>query len=317
MALAVALVNAGWTFNDWHQELTDPRNGAASWYRTDKNGRTRSNWTRRIERDWGKAEAFVNRSAGIESRTEATHQIGLHREQAASLPWPGRAGPTDRAVLTALHQIATARGSLRFAASVRDVATASGVSRTTAGRSLKRLQEAQWIRLDIAAHLGSGTAATYRLTSKPGREANGFIVPARADTGSDVWRGMGRTAAHIYDALSLVPMSIGDLVQATGRCAKTVGRHLSVLASQGLAQEAWPGAWTLSSADEDQIVESNNWRGNRQRQVEQHERERQAHRFLQEAHRRELQYAHTASWVAGADPKLADATPAKRGKGYR
>jgi len=197
------------------------------------------------------------------------------------------------------------------------VATASGVCRTTAGRSLKRLQEAQWIRLDIAAHLGSGTAATYRLTSKPGREANGFIVPARADTGSDVWRGMGRTAAHIYDALSLVPMSIGELVQATGRCARTVVRHLRVLASQGLAQEAWPGAWTLSSADEDKIVESNNWRGNRQRQVEQHERERQAHRFLQEAHRRELQYAHTASWVAGADPKLADATPAKRGKGHR
>lgn len=297
MALAVAFVNAGKTYNDWHEEMTDPRNGAATWYRLDHHGRPRRDWQRRIRRDWDKAVAFVRESSPIRSRAEVQQIIGLHRQRAASMPWPGRSGPTDRAVLTALLVLATRCSKIELAASVRDLAVLSGAGRATVSRSLKRLTKAKWLTQVRAADLGYGTAAVYRLTPRPHviDTTDSPLVPLRSDPGSDLWRGLGKTTLNLHDALSEVPFTVPEIAQATGRRIRTVNRHLKVLSEEGLAQEVWPGAWVRHETDETAIVQTHDWSGRRERHAQAQQRERQAHTAQQDAYRQKSQFGQLPS----------------------
>lgn len=249
MALAVAFVNAGWPLSEWMFEMKSAYNGAALWYCKDSRGRRRDP-DRRLLRDYKKAQDYVNRSPAVATATETRQLIGEHRVLMESRPWPGRTGPADRSVLIAMHKMATKANKLTLSASVREVAETAGVGTATASRALRRLQAQGWLTKVADADKPAAKARVYLLQYPRARSRETWVnVPSRSDSGSDTWRMLGRTAAHVYDALAHDPRSAREIAQITGRGLATVRSKLLSLERDGLAKRDDSGSWLLGDTE--------------------------------------------------------------------
>lgn len=156
MALTLAMVNARWEWPDYWAAMTDETNGISAWAlrRSGKRGhRSRRDTYRRLARTWDKAVEFVRDSPAIECIDDFRAIITKFIQAAASWLWTKRTRITDTLVLGAVHAKALKCGRLIVSMSEREIVEYTGISRTTVNRSLKRLIQMGWLRMESDARL--------------------------------------------------------------------------------------------------------------------------------------------------------------------
>ena len=72
-------------------------------------------------------------------------QLADYRDMAEWLPWAGRTGSSDRAVLLALVEIGFRHTTTAPLASIRDIHLATGKAKSTISKALRRLEGDKWI----------------------------------------------------------------------------------------------------------------------------------------------------------------------------
>jgi DNA-binding transcriptional ArsR family regulator len=283
MATALGAANARWTEADWREVLADSALGDWAEIQHRKTGarkqRNPGDSEKRLAHTWKKATRRV-----IE-RPPAVDHYGVHAELAALVAtadenpatWRGAGGVTDRAVLAALVDIASAACTITPSASTRQLAEAANISPSTAGVSLRRLCRDAWLRPERPAR---GTeAATWRLVRreavpKPVEDVEKVLedlqdshtrrVAPKSTRGHDAFchGGLGRVAARIFDVLedgAQGGLTVRQITALTGLHKRTVGRHLVSLQAVDLAASGARGrtwARSLAAGDPDQLREA-------------------------------------------------------------
>jgi DNA-binding MarR family transcriptional regulator len=277
----------GWLF----EALNDTRNrGGFACLR-----RRRPDLGRWFEREWQKAEALVRNNPPAGNRHDVMFAIQERREYAATLPWSGRGGATDRAVYEVLLQIAQRAQRLSdFGASVREVAERAGLSRASAANSLRRLDQ-HW-RLTRRTSAGAGQRASIwslRPLARDGPKSRGThrgqsgntfgpcVIDCPGDVQADVWRwsagGLGKAKWRVWSHLGLKIVSVSDLAAVLQLSEHTIRGHLRSLAKHGLAEHQ-PDGWRRGSATPDEVAIRLGVAGIGERQRERHSLERAAYR---------------------------------------
>jgi hypothetical protein len=154
--LALAAVNAGWTFGQFYCAMMAPAN------RGGEKVQVRHDAERYLEHAWESAETLAKRKPAVQDRPEALAVIARIRRRVATWPWPTRAGETYRRVLVAYLIIAQRAGKLVFAASVREVAARAGVGIHAVVKATKWLRSEGWLRLQRGYLHGTTDAAIWR-----------------------------------------------------------------------------------------------------------------------------------------------------------
>lgn len=265
MALALAAVNAGWQYPDWHAALTDPSNTLADWALTRPNGAHRSprDTNHRLQTTWNKAVARVRQNPPVRERREILARLADIQQAADTWHWTGRNARRDHDTLTDLLARATEAATLAPSISTRGL-TERGRrhSHHTTTAALHNLTTQGWIRpekphehghatryhLRIPAAISSGTNTPTGVSQLP-REGHG---QNRSTHRSDVMDGLALvtspTAADLYAALDASPASARELGRRAGCSHPTASRWLPRLARLGLAYLT-PDGWVRGSAD--------------------------------------------------------------------
>ena len=202
---------------------------------------------KRLRRELVRVVKFV-RSYPPERQEEKTQGIiGRVFADAMAKPW-GRSSATDRAVLQAVLNLAAAAGKTELHASERVLAARAGVARATAGRSLRRLAEAGWLKKMKSRRYES--AAVWAILDRP--DARAVTVPMACAV-ADIWRrggGLGPVAGRIWGALGAEAQSVAAVALAVGRDRlrdrPNIRRQLARLAQLGLAQLGADG-WSVGA----------------------------------------------------------------------
>lgn len=276
-ALAVAAVNARWSFDQWRAAMLDPANEGGAWARERlrKNSRTPKPRTpydaqARLQRTWAKAAAFVQSRPATGDRFSLVAEVTEIRAVVDSRPdlWGGQAGSTDRLVLDALLAIATEALTLTPTVSCRQVAERANVGAATAARSLRRLAERTPFLALEQQHAGT-SAARYRLRrGDPSAVGQGDALAPHAVVQTPsvsarhvshdafTYAGLGRSAARVYGLLDLATgHTARDLARALGLSLRTVLRKLRDLQAVGLARwNGLDGTWSADVVDLDELA---------------------------------------------------------------
>jgi hypothetical protein len=169
-ALALAAVNADWSFELFLRSLLNPQHAGGE--KVQKLVAKRGIRHARLyaHRSWRRAERRAAAIPSFRDREGARAVVDTIERHADQREWPGKAGGTDRAVLQAHLELARKVGSLTYGASDRLVAERAGVTFPTANKSHRRLAAHAWLeRLE----LGRGRRASiWRLRLPEGRNRN-------------------------------------------------------------------------------------------------------------------------------------------------
>lgn len=236
-----------------------------------------------LARQWSRAVTVAARTrmaADDAARARVRTQVARIRAAARTVAqWRVQSGETDRAVLTALCEVALACGHLTVGAAIRRLSEVGGISKSAVDRALRRLALDHRITQDAAA---SGTLpATWRLEDPSGwvecqspprgrgasvppsdssPDPTGEVAAEMAVLGADVWAprhrygGLGRQAARVYVALGEAeqPLDVPALAGRVSHTRRTVAAHLARMAAVGLARRTkrgWrPGRRSLDAA---------------------------------------------------------------------
>ncbi|WP_345376685.1 hypothetical protein [Frondihabitans cladoniiphilus] len=176
MCLLSAAV-AGWSLRDvQHAARTAP---GMEHYRTKNTGRGSRRkrdlheGQARLERQWEKAHQYAALYRSLpqvrepQDYTELISVVDsvndlLHRLQVTPGRWSSEAGQSRQSILQALAFLTLQTGKQVVAASIRDLALATGLGRTTAATALHSLERDRFIQRISAA--GQGNAAEWQLT---------------------------------------------------------------------------------------------------------------------------------------------------------
>jgi DNA-binding MarR family transcriptional regulator len=233
MALAVAAVAAGAGPGWIDAVLRDPRNALGeSFLRRDEAWRA------------AEVERLVRRArARLATPSPDLTQVGAVVASArASSTFTGRGGATDLAVLEGLARRAQRLGHHPVSGSVDEVAIEAGVHRTTARRSLRRLQEQGWL---TRAEAPTATLASlWRLTTNAAGVPGVAASVDDVDLGCDAarWGAVGKTRMRLYRELTASATRPEELARRLSVAPGTVRRHLAALRRWGLAEPA-AGGW--------------------------------------------------------------------------
>jgi hypothetical protein len=267
LSIALGFVNAGRAFEEYFAAVRNPRNLGGAKVQEIERRRGLKPARDYAEGRWRKADARVAASPPFGDRPDALRALLEVERVTETYPWGGRAGSTDRAVLTAHFAIARRTGKLVHDASDREVADLAGVTRWTVRRAHRRL--VQWLRRVRTA--GAERAATWRLktpngaklthhtTSRP-RDPEGLCGASRshllADPGCDVWRfglGLGKRGWQTWEALRQ-PQAAQALAAQLGVGVRAAQQRLARLAQSGLAERDAEGVWHRLEPDGDEVA---------------------------------------------------------------
>lgn len=272
--VAVAMVNARWTFEDFVAELRDPSNETASKYREMAPG-LRDDWAESV---WREATEFVRAAPPRTPAEVARERLTPLLASINDLDWPARTGANDRAVYRALLGIGISAGSVEVSASIRQLSDQAALSKNGVTAALKRLGDYGLIRRTRTAE--GGHAATYRVVggapqpggppgvlfrgaaeagasadSTPPHRAESAVPwtissPLRGDQGlvmvsatallADIFTngtGLGLSCRETWEALPTTPTRTAEAVRLRPGTLRhrTVRGHLNTLAAHGLA----------------------------------------------------------------------------------
>jgi hypothetical protein len=92
-----------------------------------------------LDRTWKSAIKFIEQHPSNSNRDYLRQQIQLMSTTIQSMPWTGRYGPIDLAILTFHLNLAEQLGSLSYTASIRRIAFEAGFNAPTVMRAHRRL----------------------------------------------------------------------------------------------------------------------------------------------------------------------------------
>jgi DNA-binding transcriptional ArsR family regulator len=251
MQLTNGFVAAGLPDTSISTYLLDADNIGATYINLDSKGQVRPRATReRFVRDAiRKARGHQRGNHGVRDRHEAVEALVGLRELVDQDPtrWRGRSGAITRTVLYAAFEIAIARGSFEFNASVRQLADASNVGVKGAHSAIRRLTD--WF--DVIS-LGTGTrATTFRFKSVHEVPTATLTVLVETEPegcreflAHDIWRhdGLGKSTARVYQSARSMTWAIStDIAAELGLTRRTVTKHLTKLKAVGIAASASAG----------------------------------------------------------------------------
>jgi DNA-binding transcriptional ArsR family regulator len=194
------------------------------------------------------AESVVSRYPAGDASPEPPPEVlknveALFSEVLERLKWTGRGGPTDRAIYAALLITARrhgqpSRSGIKVYLSVRALALAAGVSRTTAINALDRLREER--KLVYRASEGRGTKAgalilrvPQAFTTQPGGGGSKESGQLLRDNMRELLRlrwgpgRVGKTCALYLEVIALTGgATLSEITERTGRRQDNVRRAL-------------------------------------------------------------------------------------------
>ncbi|WP_394613128.1 hypothetical protein JNUCC0626_24615 [Lentzea sp. JNUCC 0626] len=295
LAVMTSALNKGWTWAKFHTEWSQPECGMRLKLVSDG---------AELLKLWEKASAFVADSPPVISASEARQELGLIRAELSSTVLEGRNRVRDREVLKFILKKATRQGRLVLPLALRTIAEGTGQSVETSRRALESLVSRGWLTVHTPSH--RALATTYRVHTPSRRSSTGNATSApsisslqtqctdetplrRRDLGedcvssvhsmasTDVFRSLGRSAAVLYDHLSVTsPMKATELVDSTELARRTVFKWLGRLKEEGLAAQVEGGAWVRVEVDLEALAEVMGVSGKAEAQKAQHAREREA-----------------------------------------
>jgi len=315
LALVLAAVNAGWGEDAIYRALADPRHTGGTKVREILARRGERAAREYVARCYRRALQRVRESPPTHDGAEAGRAAVARLDTLADAhAWPGMAGATDRHVLRAHWQIATAIGCATYGAADREIAERAGVSRSTIGRSHRRLLGQGWLHRVRVGRTGPSTwtlAARRHLTplsSGPTDRGGRMKSGGSYRHGSEYWRwrgiggrGAGLATARVYGALrDGMAGDVRHLAAVLGMRTSTVRHHLRRLRADGIMQA---GMWALVPDVDEALVRAAARRGtlgSDRLQRARHREERQAYRRARQEHRRlqddVLRLAEAAGW---------------------
>jgi hypothetical protein len=252
MALALAMCNRGWAWEDFCAALSDPGNDASRWYSHRRNGapRTSHDIAARLKRDWSKASETVRSSPAVADGGEMRQELSLDAAVLADEVWTGRTAVTDYIVLSAAYERGIELGRRDVDLPTRTIAEMAGVSQKCARVALQRLREAK--QLILVQQGRNGLATTYRLVKRqcakdssssrgsapPGRESRAHSVAKLA--ASNLFRWIGRHGVVVYRAVLDGARTIPEIIERSGVSRRSVFKYLKALAETKLvSKDSW------------------------------------------------------------------------------
>jgi DNA-binding MarR family transcriptional regulator len=206
----------------------------------------------------------------IRSRDDALALVWLWAEQLDQYTWPKVSGGSERAVAEALGRWALTRGGIEFTASVEEIAIEAGLTRNSARRSLRQLEDDGLIRKVGAP--GPRTASRWKLIVDG---PPGALETPMALGGLEVdwarWRAVGKTSTMVWRRC-VSGASSKELAAEFGISQQAVRKHLTKLAKFGLVHREGL-TWTAQLPAN--ISERFATHGARQRQTAELERRRE------------------------------------------
>ena len=245
MAVFLSALDAGWDTAWARRQLDDRRNWLAAQLdgrRASKGPRAFEGWLAHLE---AAARAKHRADPPVSGAEEGRTLVEGAAAAMATASWTGRTGLTDMCVLAAHLARARACSSVIHTASQREVAELAGVTRHTAGVAHRRLQAAGWLRVEAAPSAVDATVWRLAVPLQPFPES---VPLGPGPVGHDLfgWRGVGKAAARLYEALASGPATVVELAARTRLHPGTCRRSLRRLADVGVAaQDPAGGRWSL------------------------------------------------------------------------
>lgn len=287
-----------------------------------ENGRDRaSRLESRLRKVWGRVENVwqppMGSAEGVRSRLESLSQrLAAHR-------WSGRTGNSDRAVSAALVQRAHELGVWTLDISERDLSVRAGVSRTTVGKSLQRLQILGVLRRDADTRRQGNHSQRWLLNMD--WAISDITGPHNSVTGGQGLCGLvvslnhpaflrsalGQSAERIWlDLIDYPDSTAAEIAQRIGVVVRTAQRNLQKLEASRLVTKTGtkptgrkPAITYRINPDGrlDDVAEEHNVSDWHERTTERYDRERQGYAEVQR---------QRATTSAPAEPQ-ADVEPEK------
>jgi hypothetical protein len=241
--ICIGAIRAGHHLDDVRALLSDPdnRGGAAYRGKLGRSGKRHADhWL--TNHVWPKAvKAAAVQVAPPADAMEARERLSAFADALNAHPWTGKAGTTDRAVLSALAARGYARGSVTPTMSLRELAQAAPCSLRTVQRSVSRLADSGWLQVadrgrgrtvvdeEDGSYREQAHATRWRLLVLARTDHTGGTPPPRTSLSvvstrepvsalratADVcrWGGLGLNVPRILDALVLGPMTAARLAE--------------------------------------------------------------------------------------------------------
>ncbi len=262
-SVALGYANAGRSADDLWRALMDERNAAGAKVRELAARRGLGEAHRYVGLRHRRAASYVAAHPAIATPTDARGEILTIREEIALLPWPGRTGDTDRAVLEAEIDLRLELGRLQASVSERDLAERVGMTRPTVAAARHRLHD-QGLLKRIPTDRRCTQAHTWRLYRPPRalfghtdlHPPSGGRQGMAKNRASEVWRhgrvgGLGRGCWRVWQLLDPEePVAAVELAHQLGVHPSTVRRRLINLAKVGLAERLeHDGTWRAVERD--------------------------------------------------------------------
>jgi DNA-binding transcriptional ArsR family regulator len=266
MALAMAMVNRGWSWEDFHAALMHPDHEMGRYYTHRKNGapRTGHDVAARLLRDWEKATELVRTFPAVQDLQEMRQELSMDLAVLKDEVWSGRTGPTDYLILMAAYERAVERGLRELPLASRTLAEKTGVSHRTASRALHRLTEAGELRLLSRPEDGAWVYALVKrqCTNDPGisrgRPPSGGGSSAHSlleMASSEAFRWLGRYALMVFKAVKEGARTFTEIMERSGVSSRTVWKYLKYLMRDKLiSKDAW-GYTAVETDDLDELAD--------------------------------------------------------------
>lgn len=225
-SLIASLINAGHTFESV-LELFENNDTSGKYHE--------------LKREKGNKSAlhYLSKSYANAQKWTQAHESKARRLAIAAITWAesrawqGRTGAVDRLIYLAHAEIAYRAGRLTYAAACRDLAEWAGIGFKTATRATWRLCDSGLLVPDKKAvgdsanvyQLGSLDIVTHSPSSS-------YVRKCVTMSAHDVFRfrGLGKSAGEVWQALQERPATVDELVEITGRHEKTIRRVLGLMA---------------------------------------------------------------------------------------
>jgi hypothetical protein len=241
---------------------------------------------------WKAAEAFVRDRPPFLDKSDVLPLLASFHDRIIATPLPGRSGSYRRKILLGLFSIAWKAGTIEPSFSQRQLAEASGVSRSAIGGHIRWALSNGWLTI-LTPAMGE-RAPVYRLNVEEESESprSSFTSPKGGDVQTsgpltltsdhDAFRrgGLPPSCFEVLTHLDReVERTVPYLSAVTGRHPQTVRKGLKMMATVGMVATPDGRRWVRLIRDLEEVAIQLGTDGAGDRQRERHWAERVA--FLQ------------------------------------
>ena len=260
-SIALAAVNAGWTYVEWRAEYLNPTNlgrgfadapGVKGRGYLGREARQQGTGEAYLRKTWDSAVRWAAQHPAVASRHDAVVLLTAWRDEALHRPWPGATGPTDLALYIVMIGMGIQLGKTVLGIGRQDLYERMNRGHRTVDAAMRRLQDSGAAQLEQQGTLG--LTSVWRLLPPPRpsvTEGSPISIPGGCETECPHSRtplpithdlftaeGLDLTGWQLLSALCPdCPQTLAGLVARTGRSRSTLYKHMPQLVELGLAAE--------------------------------------------------------------------------------